>query len=206
MIMMFKNKLHSLSHSRGFTLVELMVTIGIFVMMTALVLARYDSFGTGTILTNMAYDIALTIRQSQTYGLSVRRVDNSTNDFSAAYGVHFNDATDVRKFILFIDSNKDEFYTSDNDISVSVYNLKQGAKIKNICVGTGTSCNNTDVTDIDITFKRPNPEAIICAKNGTNNYLGCTWKYAKITITSANSSSDREIYVTKSGEISLERD
>ncbi|MFA6295694.1 MAG: prepilin-type N-terminal cleavage/methylation domain-containing protein [Candidatus Paceibacterota bacterium] len=202
---MFKNKLYSSSRSRGFTLVELMVTVGIFVMMTALVLARYDSFGTGTILTNMAYDIALTIRQAQTYGLSVRKVDSSTNDFSAAYGVHFNDVTGVRKFILFTDSDKDGFYVSGNDIDISTYNLKQGAKIKNaLCVGTGTSCSNTDVTDIDITFKRPNPEAIICAKNSTT--LGCAWKYAKITITSADSSSDREIYVTKTGEISLNRD
>jgi prepilin-type N-terminal cleavage/methylation domain-containing protein len=196
----------SYSKAKGFTLVELMVTIGIFVIMTALILARYNSFGTGTILTNMAYDIALTIRQAQTYGLSVK--SNEGAGFNAAYGVHFDpNLANFKKFILFADGNADGIYASGDDITA--YNLKQGAKISSTCVSTGSDCSNgviavSDSADpliVDVTFKRPDPKATICARN--NEFNNCNWAYAKITISSADNTSRRDIFVTKVGQISL---
>jgi prepilin-type N-terminal cleavage/methylation domain-containing protein len=50
--------------NKGFTLVELMVTVGIFTIISGLLLARYSNFNQGIILTNLAYDIALTIRSA----------------------------------------------------------------------------------------------------------------------------------------------
>ena len=67
-----------------------MVTISIFVIMTALILARYTGFNSGTLLTNVAYDTALTMKVAQTYGLAVRKVDNLTDITKAyfyAYGI-----------------------------------------------------------------------------------------------------------------------
>ena len=188
----------SYSKAKGFTLVELMVTIGIFVIMTALILARYNSFGTGTILTNMAYDIALTIRQAQTYGLSVK--SNEGAGFNAAYGVHFNsNLSNFKNFILFTDANGDGIYGSGDDVIAS-YTLKQGAKISSMCVGSGSSCDaENNAQNIDITFKRPDPKAIICTTD-TNH---CNLAYAKITISSADGTSRRDIFVTKVGQISL---
>jgi len=80
---------------RAFTLVELMVSVGIFLMMTGLVVAKYGNFNQSVLLTNLAYDVALTIRTAQTYGLSVRNNDlsNSSSDFQSGYGVHLDTST-----------------------------------------------------------------------------------------------------------------
>ncbi len=58
--------------SRGFTLIELVISIAIFVIMTALVVAKYGNFNQGALLTDTAYDIALVLHTAQSYGLSVK--------------------------------------------------------------------------------------------------------------------------------------
>jgi type II secretory pathway pseudopilin PulG len=91
--MSFANKNVSLKASKsyfaGFTLVELIITIAIFVFMTALVMARYNDYYSGTIFKNLAYDIAITIREAQSYGISVkvREGNNAEENFSKAYVV-----------------------------------------------------------------------------------------------------------------------
>ena len=60
------------SRSGGFTLIELIVSVAIFVFMTALVVAKYGNFNQSVLMTDLAYDIALTLRTAQTYGVSVQ--------------------------------------------------------------------------------------------------------------------------------------
>ncbi|MDE2188747.1 MAG: type II secretion system protein, partial [Patescibacteria group bacterium] len=84
-----KNMVSKFSISAGFTLIELMVTVGIFVFMTALLVARYGSFNNGEILTSMAYDVALALRNAQAYGLNVQGYNNS-NSFNYPYGIDFD--------------------------------------------------------------------------------------------------------------------
>lgn len=147
----------------------------------------------------MAYDIALTIRQAQTYGLSVKATE--THNFNAAYGVRFDMSNNTR-FILFTDSNNPPNGIYDGSAEdITAYNLKRGAHISDICVSDGSSCstgNHLTSTIVDISFRRPDPKAIICTAAGL-----CAWTYAKITIASADDSSSREIFVTKVGQISL---
>src|ERR1035437_4022736 len=98
--------------SAGFTLVELMVTVGIFLFMTALVVAKYGSFNDGTLLTSMSYDVALTLRSAQSYGLNVQSY-NSQNLFNYPYGIHFSSAAGSNnQMILFADVNVNNIYDS----------------------------------------------------------------------------------------------
>lgn len=183
------------SYSYGFTLIELLVTIAIFVFMTALILARYNSFDSGTLLTNLAYDTALTIRQAQTYGLSVVTSDPANPSFSSAYGVDFNSNT-PSSFIFFADNNVNHLYNNTGDTIVSTYNMKQGAKISNLCVGNG-SCTDNSLNSLDITFQRPDPAAII--------YSGSTqYTFAQITLTSADDSASHVVTVRQNGQISVQ--
>src|SRR3989344_5480115 len=85
---------------RGFTLVELMVVTGIFVVITSLILANNTRFGGAVLLENLAYDIALSVRRAQVYGIAVRRFGE--DDFSAGYGVNFTIGTPA-VYILFAD-------------------------------------------------------------------------------------------------------
>jgi len=87
---------------RGFTLIELLVTIAIFVFMTALLVARYNAFNQGTLLSDQAYTVALAVRTAQSYGIGVKNSDTSGGkNFGSAYGLHFDTVADATKFGLY---------------------------------------------------------------------------------------------------------
>jgi len=212
------------SRHRAFTLIELLVSVGIFTMMTALVVAKYGSFNQSVLMTNLAYDVALTIRTAQTYGLSVKNSDttNSTTQFLHGYGVHFQtgNSADLNlprlggndQIILFADDGSNGSgpfaHTSDNgayniespplgDTIISTYSIKRGAIVDSICVGSPCVKINTAVA-LDITFKRPDPNAVICL------YFSCNTKYtyAEITVKGTDGST-RTISVRENGQISV---
>jgi len=206
--------------SRGFTMIELIVSVAIFAFMTALVIARYGSFNQGTLITNLAYDTALTIRTAQSYGLSVKSVDSNTNTFSASYGVHFDMSTPTQ-YVLFAD--KDNSGTYDSSEAITTYTLTSGGKISAICLGSTYSADcsgGTNVTGnntLDITYKRPNPDSIFYCLATANvsdiaNPLSCnngslvnpvTLPIAFITISSSDGTNNQIIFVRRNGQISV---
>lgn len=88
---------------RGFTLVEMMVVLAIIVTVTAIALFGQSTFNRTLLLTDTAYNIALSIREMQSLGLSSRRYIASGQDVqNAAYGIHM-DRTQNTQYILFAD-------------------------------------------------------------------------------------------------------
>lgn len=204
---------YSSSH-RAFTLVELLVSVGIFAMMTALVVVKYGNFNQSVLLTNLAYDVALTIRTAQTYGLSVKKNDstNSAEQFLHGYGVHFDTSSDMdvnnkknQQIIFFADLNDDESYTPDHSPSevVSVYAIKRGAYISSVCIASGcsygTGFGGPGTGIVDISFKRPDPDAKICL--GGTSCISLT--YVEISVKGADGSI-RVISVRANGQISVQ--
>lgn len=198
MLMIFANyKAHKSLSSRlsGFTLIELIVTISIFVFMTALVLSRYNDYYSGTIFKNLAYDIAITIREAQSYGISVKvRTDN----FSKAYGVYFPGSSGPQNFAL--TSYDINSYTSG--VSERDYILKHGAVFSQLLVSVDDA-TYTSANELAIIFQRPNPEAIICAKVGVEAQNCTGYKYAKIVLKAVNDSTIT-VKVNTTGQISIE--
>ena len=183
----------------GFTLVELLVTISIFVILTGVVLFNQGRFDSTILLTNLAYDTALTVRQAQTYGINIKEFGN--NNF-VPYGVHF-DMSANKSFILFADPSSDAaVFTGQTDSCINSegcvnrYNIQRGNKISNLCVVKGSlSCSSVDT--LDIIFKRPNPDAIITAN-------GDIYDKAEITLTSADGTSgQKEVDVQSNGLIQI---
>jgi prepilin-type N-terminal cleavage/methylation domain-containing protein len=183
--------------TRGFTLVELMVTVGIFVFMTALLMAKYNDFYSGIIFKNMAYDIAITIRQAQSYGISVKVDTLDSNSFNKAYGVHFS-STYPAKFSLHSYYKNGDIYTKDS--LEKSYNLKFGAIINRRGVGDGPIYYG--MKSLDIVFQRPNPEAIICGLPDSDiDEMRCTYKYARIELKMGDNT--RLILVNNVGLVSI---
>lgn len=84
--------------------------------------------------------------------------------------------------------------------------LGQGNYISGICVGDGAGANsltcNTAVTGINISFKRPFPDAIIQNNDGTV----LPYNVARITISSPNGEiPSKDIVITKLGRIHIEQ-
>jgi prepilin-type N-terminal cleavage/methylation domain-containing protein len=185
MLISFRRFLRSFSNKRGFTLIELLVVTAIIVIITAFVLLRQGRFDSSTLLRSLTYSVALTVRQAQVYGVSVRgsvtTQENCTGGsysagtcFASAYGVQFNNAS---SYLLFADINGSGEYEQGIDAVVQTFKLGRGFKINKFCGNltlSGQQCWTADpadsdaITSLTIIFRRPNPDACIAAYPGND--------------------------------------
>jgi prepilin-type N-terminal cleavage/methylation domain-containing protein len=149
----------------GFTLIELLVVAGIISLISSLVLVNNNRFGGEVLLQNLAYDIALSIRQAQQYGISVQ---NFQGNFGAAYGMHFQitPTNGNGVYALFADAvDHNGIYDSGELVQSTI--ISQNYRVTDLCVTTsgGEVCasDSTDPAEVslDITFQRPEPDAYI---------------------------------------------
>lgn len=89
------------SLTAGFTLIELLMVLAIIITITSVVFTSQSTFNKTLVLTNTAYDVALTLRSVETFGLSSRGSGLSS---SAGYGLHIESAT-PGSFTLFADTS-----------------------------------------------------------------------------------------------------
>ena len=190
----------SYSNNKGFTLVELLVTLSIFVILTGVVLWNQTKFNSSILLTNLAYDTALTIRQAQTYGINVREF-NGTGQFFP-YGVHFETGVNSKFFILFADSNNNGIYDSGSDGMVKKYNIQRGNYVRTLCRVARDPCSagttSLAVNSLDIVFERPNPDAHM-----KTTELDIDYPSVMITLSSADGESSRKVIVRDNGLIEV---
>ena len=178
---------------RGFTLIELLVVIGIIVIISALMLANTNKFGGQSQLQNLAYDIALSVREAQVYGISVQ---GSAGNFNVGYGMHFDTNTKMA-YNLFADTAQIGVYHVGEDVRPSPFAIGQGFYISKLCVTPTsgyefcTGSSPTSVSQLDILFIRPEPDAYISINNthltfdGNGNVVGGSlYSQARIVVTS----------------------
>lgn len=207
--------------NRGFTTVELLVSLAIFIVMTSLVVTKYGNFNQSTLLTDTAYDVALTLRLAQSYGLSVKNASaaGSAANFSYPYGLDFNTGTAAScgsvssaptTLVLFADSNPavtPDGLCGANDAAISTAVLTRGARLSAMCAGSDVdNCHlqSNQASRMFVSFIRPNPEAVICGIRSNGQSMGCTNAYAEITIAGSDGST-RVITVRQNGQISVQR-
>lgn len=184
---------------RGFSLIELLVVTGIFTVITGVVLANNSQFNSSVLLGNAAYDIALSVRQAQVYGLSTKAY---SGEFQVGYGIHFQGAT---QYLLFadLDPDRNKRYDPGVDQVVEQYTLGRGHTIKQFC---GVRSDSTEdcsdgpeqLTHLDIGFLRPNPDATVTGDGPT------PYSSAKIVIQS-RADETRTVTIQSTGQMSVKR-
>jgi type II secretory pathway pseudopilin PulG len=166
----------------GFTLVEALVSIAIVTMIMSSVLFNYSTFSDNLTLSSAGQELAIVIRQAQTYGLTVREVTREITaggQFDSAYGVYF-DKNDPTSYYLFADLNGNQKYDvgngcgsgENNTECVEKLTLRNNVRVSDVC--DGSNCPpHPSVKTINVTFLRPNPDAnIIFTNNGGINVGG----------------------------------
>ncbi len=160
--------IHKLIHTigkksrKGFTMIELMIVVGIMAVLTVLILYNSKGLNNSIIVSNTAYEISLMVREAQTYGLGVRATENSTIGFSYSQGIHFDaSAGGANTVILFSDKDKNgQWSGSTENVQTYTISKERAGSILSLCALTGgTSC--TVIGTADILFRRPNPEAVL---------------------------------------------
>ena len=178
---------------RGFTLIELTVSITIMIIMTGVLLANYPESAIRITLVNTVHKVALLVREAQVRGSAI----DSSNSSLGGYGIYVDLAT-PGQIVLFGDS------VTGTGGSESVYGLPIGDGlyetspvnelkslttfpsryvVQKVCVGQAFPfiCNaygvpsTPSITSLTISFTRPNPQPniYINGSKATNYSAGC---------------------------------
>lgn len=187
------------SRKKGFTLLEILVVIAIFGIVAAIVIFNYGKFTNDTVLTNMAYEMSLSIREAQIFGVAV---SGRSQDFSQPFGVVFDlsGGGETDQYFLFVDENRNGKYDSSSNETVvgEPYKLQRNVKIVDVATCTSIEqCIEVENDKLSITFQRPNPEPEFNPDDGAS--------YAKITLQSPEGTK-RCVMVSINGQVYVESD
>jgi prepilin-type N-terminal cleavage/methylation domain-containing protein len=186
--------------SRGFTLIELLVSIGIFTLITTISVFNNAQFNSNVLLTNLAYEVALSVRQAQFYGISVRQNTSDSSKYDSGYGIRFDRVASPTSYILYEDvkSGVSPNHIKDaGDTDIETFTLQKGNRITKVCVDGDCTTHSR----VDITFVRPNPDAYIRASDNTSTAYG----KAEVCVASP-AGAKRKVVVESTGQISVSTD
>lgn len=186
----------------GFTLIELLVVTGIMVVITGLVFANNNAFGGKVLLQNLAYDVALSVREAQVYGISVQRF--STDIFAEGYGIHFlrnTNPSSQDEFLLFADVIEvDGMYDCPESSVCELVEanlIRSGYHVADICVPS-TEAEPCGHASLDVTFRRPDPDAFIRADG-----QGLLYESARIVLQSPRGET-QSVVIEQNGQIAVQ--
>lgn len=183
---------------RGFTLIEMIVVIGIFAVISAVTLSNQGRFGERILLRNLAYDVALTFHEAQVYGISARRLGGSA--FASGHGIAI-DMTTPNMMTRFADVNSNNIYDTPSVELAGTYQFSRSYRVETICGETALGSQECGLQELYVVFRRPEPDAIIYAHNGAS--LG---QYSSARIVIVSPREDKiEVLVESSGQISVQK-
>ena len=210
----------ALSSSKGLTLIELLVSMFIMGLMIGVVVYNHKNFVDNLEITNLAYATALSIREAQIAGISVK-IDPE-NNFSSAFGVHFNIGSNPsfqgndKAFLTFADLNESEHYDeapgsyfdcdiNNNEECVSVTEIGRGNYIYNICYRDNSADMTcpTNIYGVDITFLRPKPDANTRFRGKVGNIISTHNDKEAIICLKSPEGRTKSVHVLKTGQISV---
>lgn len=188
----------------GFTIAELIVVIAIFSIITTVALLDQNRLNSSVLITNLAYETALSIREAQVYGVGVRNFSANTQ-FGGQFGVYFN-INNPDQVVLFNDKDSNYQYDSGEAEYLYSFTNQRGNKIKALCLGdlSGSPCtpiSGPRVLSLRILFKRPALEAMFFGGDTGPNSSGPAY----IVVDDVDGSNCRAIIVEQTGQIRVEK-
>jgi len=172
------------------------MVVAIITILTGVFLLQQRQFDSSTLLRSLAYRTALSIREAQTYGASVR-LSGTT---APAYGIYIQKPVSgaIISYVLFADADGGNDYDISEDLEV--FTLGSNYSISLFCATQASNgvalCSNGALTSLTIIFVRPNPDA----RFSTAPAGVYTSAYIQI---SAQGGTTRSVTITNTGQISV---
>ena len=192
----------------------MMVALAIMGVLTSIALTGGSAFNRSLLLANATYDVALSIRQAQVYGISSRTFGGITN---AGYGVDFESANPNAYYFFadlypsasggtLEDKPGNGRYEAARGELVATYALNGQFSVIRFCgtLSSGTqNCSDSGsnaLASLAIVFLRPNTEAIITGIHAGGT--GVSYVSARITV-GTSSGETRCININQTGQVAV---
>jgi len=186
---------------KGMTLIELVVVLAIFAVLSGVAIFNYGGLQTKVDLTNLANNIALQVVQAQnsaSSGLLPPALYNPSDpSWKPSYGVYF-DMTIPKQFIYFTDLNSNHQFdgTDCSGECLNKYTITKNDYISEIRIFPA----NSTITNLTITFTRPNSGANLYSSGAD---LTTSVSYAQITIVDVTGKIFSHIDLYPSGRVQI---
>jgi len=190
--------------TRGFGLVELMVSISIVVLVTSIILVRHTSYNGAVLLRSQAYEVALQAREIQ---LSAVSAILEAGGFRNVFGLHFD--TNTSDYYLNFKDNTSgsggDFYYGSGEQIGKRNNIDKRFEIGEIRLMNGVTTVSSP-TALSIVFERPNFDARFFT--GANNEV-TTASTVEIDIrlkgaSGTGSGEVRTVEISRTGQITVQ--
>jgi prepilin-type N-terminal cleavage/methylation domain-containing protein len=152
---------------KGFSLIELLVSLSIISILTVVFLANYRSANRRTDLVMAAQILVTDIRYAQSNSLGLVKYQGAIP--SGGWGVYFSSSnTDNNRYIIFADDNDNELYDAgeaNESLGGRVVQLPDNIVIEHLSLGGG------ERSTANVTFLPPDPETRLRSDSYTSNFL-----------------------------------
>lgn len=191
---------------KGFTLVEMMVVLAIFFIITGIVIVNVPSLRNRVSVDLVAQNIAVSVRQAQAFGTAIRQVNGET---PRSWGIHFN-IDEKNNFLLFaVMPGYERRYIPGSGTFCDIGSycvedyLIRGAIINDICVVRGNFPNCDSYSLVDIVYTRPSSEPYFCARNSYDASCIDDISFVRINIVSITEEEGRDLEIYANGQIAV---
>ncbi len=198
---------------KAFTLIELMVVIAIFLVVTGVILFQSNSFDSTITASNLAQDVALSVRKANAYTLGFQVPNTVGGTVIKGYGVNFTAGTGD-SFLLFGETDPyDQYYThtsgcgvfSHIDECIEQTIIKTKDRISSISVDvSGSTIVLSPGDSLSIIFTKPSGEVSFCVQSGGTG--GCNYTLATVAHIKISSAQGRiyTVNVWNNGQINVQ--
>ncbi|MDO8600537.1 MAG: type II secretion system protein [bacterium] len=183
--------------SFGFTMVEIVIMLGIITMVSLVVLVNFPAVTETIFIQRSGQEITGLLRRAQSMSLAVRSVkDPSTGLIRIPRGVGVRFIHDTATMVLFGDLDNNNFYDVGTDAVIATYALERNLKT---ALATPT---RDPITELHVVFASPDASVSILGETPTDD-VGQTEGRASIKIITPALSLDRVVEVAITGQISV---
>lgn len=206
------------SQKKGFSIIELVVVISIFGIMTAISMFNYSDHKKSLEATDLAQDIALTVRQAQVYGISASGGKIGSKDFDADEFFGGENPVDItkdrsirgitfflnsNKIVLFADNNRNYVYNEGDRIIDERRITYNNTSFLSFGVCGDGMCTEKDKGRVDIAFERPYPDAMISYSGSEESGASTPKNYDSVDVIVGSDISEKTVTINSIGNITV---
>lgn len=187
--------------TKGFALVELLVSISILILVLGTIMFRHSAFNSAVLLRSQAYEVALQARDTQLFAVGI--VSDAGN-YKNRYGLHFTENSITYK--IFRDNNLNSYFNSGEEFGQQG-NLDSRFVISDIRWVQNDGTTKTSISNVSVLFERPNFDAKFytgAAPAGALSNAASVEIDVRLKGTTGNEVNKvRTVEITRTGQISV---